>query len=592
MKETKKEEPTVILNKILELESIEKVYYVDEEIGDPDYSLNQLFGLIEQAEQKSKFSEVQKIKGRDYSLDHDYQIIKNEITSFWGSLNEVDQKNIIERVAEIGDPEWLVNIKMPATLNTLFAPNIINSLMPKEWDENMVEIVTNLPAGRKILVLFDEETKYKKKGRNFILDVKTRKYLDRVIPILFTNKILDLATEMNERDQIISELSSRLEPSDFLALAKKRGRKPKEFVDGIKKAILNTYCEKLKDVTINILEKAFEVSIDRLRKIDTYDFDNVVLKSSYQEGIWEALTFYRVADILYQEGIFEEMIQQEYLSKFNNIVKKSKLISDIQTDSAQNIDPQYNRRLTLRQKELYQDSKMINTLYLPLDSGDIFKVNSNAKEKENFYILIGQECDLMLRVDNKSERNKKVIPGTRRAKLGVLLPIKIHETDLTAKEQTYILRYFNTDALYTGEVEFNNPIYVDLDLLEVTAFSGNGEARLNLNRKEVASQSLSFSMMERYKLMRENLSKKMESFMILSRLRKRHSNKIGRNILKGQLPAFSFPDNSHVKISFTKGIIEMNIERVGRLKGPFAKQLLEKFTRYQSRHADPHDFAK
>lgn len=590
----KREPSSKILADLLMLESIEQVYYVDEDHTNSKFSIESLIGLINQSKSQSLFDEIRNLKGVPFSLDFDKEIIENEIYAQWENLTDEQKKLLITRVAKIVDKDWLINAEMPTTLGNLFSYANLRSMTPEEWDNEVDDILKSIPLGKKILVLFDEQTQYIKRGRDFIIHAKQKQYLNQLIPVLFTNGITDLSSELFERDKILQEEGGELDYSDFLPLAKSRGLKEKEFVDGIKKAILNRYCENIKEISIRIMKQAFDKAIDRLKKIDTYDFDNVVLKSSYQEGVWEAFTFYRIADILYQEEIFNGMLDQDYLSNFNGVIKKSKLISDLQTEINISQDPQYVSKLRLRNQELYQSSKTINSLFLPLDSGDIFRIYDSTGKGERFYILIGQECDMMLRVDNKTERNKNVTPGTRRAKVGMLLPIKVHD-NLDAnwvKEQNYALRYFTNTANKTGEVDFNNPIYVDLDLLELTAFSGDGKGVLTLKNKNKNLSNLSFSMEERYKLLKQNISKKIERYTSANIQRRRAKSRISRTMVQNQLPIFSFPDNSIVQVTFDRGVISLNLERYSRLKPSFAKQLLEKFTRYQSRHAELHDFAK
>jgi hypothetical protein len=90
----------------------------------------------------------------------------------------------------------------------------------------------------------------------------------------------------------------------------------------------------------------------------------------------------------------------------------------------------------------------INKKYLPVSYGDIFKI------KDEYYLLIGQACNLTIREN-----------GKRTAQCATLAKISIFKDNDSNEISKYVLKYFNTESKYT--IDFNNCINVDFNVLDL-----------------------------------------------------------------------------------------------------------------------------
>ena len=92
------------------------------------------------------------------------------------------------------------------------------------------------------------------------------------------------------------------------------------FADGLKKVCLNTFCENIKDQTIEILKAAQEETIRQLKKFDTSDFDLTIFKSSHTEGVWEPETLLRITDIIFNDEVRKLIISKNYMASTNPVI--------------------------------------------------------------------------------------------------------------------------------------------------------------------------------------------------------------------------------------------------------------------------------
>ncbi|MBK9017981.1 MAG: hypothetical protein IPM82_30245 [Saprospiraceae bacterium] len=330
-----------------------------------------------------------------------------------------------------------------------------------------------------------------------------------------------------------------------------------------------------------MLEAAFSHAIDKVKKLDTYDFDHVVLATSYSEGVWEAFTFQRIAQILYDDAIHFEMVRQNYVPQLNKDLRVSKKIRELEFKHVVLSSP-YTEKFKLRHQEFYLDGSVINPLHFPVENGDIFEI-IRGKEKLQF-ILIGQECDLAIRADGKGKPEKE---GIRKLQVGTLLRID-HAVGLDKHGHNFQLDYFILDTWKPAWVEFNNPVFVDLNFLDLTAFHPDGLAQLTLTEELENINHLSFAWEKRYIRIKEHLQTQINAARIKIKLVKgKHKNKL----IPDLLPTFAFLENL-LSLTYKDDTISLGIQRIKRLRSPYSKNLLDKFTRYQSRGADAHDFAK
>jgi hypothetical protein len=361
--------------------------------------------------------------------------------------------------------------------------------------------------------------------------------------------------------------------------------------------MINRYCEVIKKLTVEIIEKAYANALLRVKNINTYDFDHTIFQSSYEEGVWEIETLFRLSDIFIDDEIKNTIITSDFQKEINSHLRKAKQLSDIRFKIEKHTEP-YADKYKLRHLEIYEGGAIINRMFKPIDNGDIFEIYEGDEATRGNYILLGQECDLMVRKD-----------GTRESKLGFLYKIENHELESFLEitkthyeshrrdfyEAKFKLDYFKSGTNDVGVVSFKNPIVVDLRMLDLIAFNSDGRARFEL-KKPIDSTVLSFAWEKKYSKIQDFLNMKagwaVRAFHTLKKLKDAEYTDV-RNYLT---------NINRLKLSLTRpevgsdrtlisDVYDFGIRRTMFFRRPGSTILLDVLTKYQARQAELHDFA-
>ncbi len=592
------------LQQLLALEFVDQIYFVDERIG--GYDVGIIVGLVINALQTGKETQVRGIVNGGFSLDKDISILPDYLTREWDSLLPEQQKDVFIQVARISDATWISDLQKVEQISTYF--DNLQPLTPDAWDNQKNNIIEHVLPDRKIIVLFDEEfgDTNPRKGHNLIEEIKENNWLKSVIPIIFSNKISTYAAELEWRNSLAASDESTLEKKDFFALSKSRSTELEAFADGIKKALLNNYIESIKTASLEIFDNALAETRKSIENLDPYNFDDVVLRTSSKEGIWEPFTLQRIIRIFQEDFIHQNMISTGYVKQMNQSIESAKSISLINIPNPA-VEP-YLEKLKLRHKEIFLSDKIINGLNYPLENGDIFEIQHLNGIKED-YVLVAQECDLMVRSD-----------GIRTTNIGLLLPIEnidLSGLTKTAKENklkevekmtatTFKIKYYIEGLHSIGKVSFKNPLYVDIDFLDLTVFDADGIAKISFDAILPNENEFGASWEKRYRIIFNKFKHLMQRTTKYQELAQKADGRVVGRWIRRQvvskdfaqklqmylLPTFSFPQKLEIPIRLGNQSIEIGIRRIKRLRYPDSKHLLDKFTRYQARNADLHDFAE
>ena len=483
----------------------------------------------------------------------------------------------------------------------MFPDGLLVSVSPQEWDEVKDTIDQNIGRSGKVLVFFDQDLRgaggkfLVTKGENLIKEIKEKPFRNRIICTLLTHLIPNTGGELLYRQTVLTHFDGQLKKGDFFALTKVRIDDNALLSDGVKKVLLNKFCEFIKDKSIRIMKTAYGKVVSDIKNMDTYDFDHTVLRSSYEEGVWEAETLFRISRNLYDLEVKKLMIAKSYPARVNKQIKQAKAISDIRFRIGTNIEP-YTEKYKLRSHDIYEPGSVIGPLHLPLENGDIFEVTTGKHSGK--YILVAQECDLMMRTNPL---------GTRSAKLATLLPITSYNTEALRLEMIkhfnkfvkknhflsnrFQLDYFNYGTNDIGIVNLGSAIIADLDVLDLVVFNPNGNAQMNIesnfniNLVSTSWEHRYYKLHQKYKdeaTLQKSLINELPK--VLGQFRDKFKSKIYSKIstVKDLGPLVTFDNVA----TFSFGI-----KRIMRLKPVGAKYLLDRYYKHLSRVAEQHDFA-
>lgn len=589
------------LKSLLDLLNVKKVFYVDDEhVAAIDYAVVTV--TISTVIEAGKLEQLRGVNIEGLNLDLPTEEIAPVYEAIWNGLTIESQKKILQNLLSLsGNIPYQFDTKRAERIKELFPAGIMSSLDPHQWDAVKDNITQGLRRIDKVLVLFDQDLRgaggrfLVNKGEHLIKEIKARPFKNQVICTLLTHLIDGTGSELGYRQRILDNNKGELYKSDFFALTKIRIDDNALLADGVKKALLNRYCEFIKDHSVRIIRTANQKVLEIIKQMDTYDFDHTVLRSSFHEGVWEAETLFRISRNIYDLEVKKLMLEKSYPARVNKQIKQAKALSDIRFTINELGNP-YIEKYKLRHLDIYEPGNVINPLHLSLENGDIFEVTT-GKNKGKF-ILVAQECDLMMRTNPL---------GSRIAKLATLLPINIYDSlahrsevvkhfQKNAEKNHYLstrfpLEYFNYGTNDIAIVNLGKPITVDLDALDLVVFDTDGIAQIDINTT--------------FNINLVNSAWESRYAKLLSKFKKEAKDQAG---LLAQVPkvdgAFKtiIQNKIYLKLSPVKdigpsvtfngtSIFSFGIRRTMRLKYTGSKYLLDRYYKHLSRTAEQHDFA-
>lgn len=589
------------LGELLELLDIKEAYYID------DYNkidpLPIVVAATKKLYQEQRNEDILKIFSDGIETNvPDEDAMGEQVYKKWAEIGEEEKKKMMDGVMGFEDLGFnTLDYTRTRELKESFPDKYLQAISPDEWDDTFKQLENKYATEGKVLLLFDQdlnnaqEERFKNgtiKGQHLILNVKKSSIKDNVYCALITHLITDTSKELGERNTIIKSLEGLTE-KDFFALAKDRIKTPDLLCDGIKKTLLNGYCEEIKERSKKIIEDARENALKRILELDTYDFDHTILRSSYSEGVWEMNTFFRIAQNIFSDEVKDLMGKSNYAKNVNPFIKKAKAISDVRF----NIDPQtvpYKQKFSLRHQDIYEKGDVINKLHLPLENGDVFQVIQGTGK--GYYILVGQECDLMMRTNPL---------GTRTTKTATLLKLKTYTrenlTELITNfyekvrfdshffSNKFKLDYFTNETNDIGLIKFGDSNIINLDVLDLCVFDINGEAKLDL-AVSVDKDLLSSSWEYRYEKVVDKFKKTADSLDKLTPELDKLSSDAKAQLKKKAIIRLGYIDDLG-RSEYASRKFDFGIKRVMRLKSDGAKYLLDRYYKHESRTAEQHDFA-
>ena len=588
------------LGRLLIQLNIKSAFFIDDYNAKIELSI--VSGLIQTILNSGLQGDLKISLGDNINIDlPSNEIIIDDFSKNWDKFDEPTRVDVYKKVAKLQDATFLPeDYEQTHQLKEVFEKNHLQLISPEQWLELSTKLDGKVKGSDKVLLIFDQDLKQSNHvdfssgritGDKLILGVKNSPLWAKAYCVLITHTITSIQEEYETRKALAS--ADGLEEKDFFPLSKKRIETPELLCDVIKKALLNGFFERIKSQSKDLIEIAQTKVLEEIEKIGTYDFDQSVLISSDEEGVWQVETLLRFANILYDEKIKEFMKDRNYLLNVNPDIKMAKAISDIRFKTPYDVFP-YKMSDRLRRAEIYLEKELINVLHLPLENGDIFDVYEGQGKGK--YILIGQECDLIVRNS-----------GSREARYGTFLKIEEQEEeeiegqiDTFRKKHgiqnhylanKYILDFFTETHSRLGVVFFKRPIIVDLNILDLVVFNPEGEANTT-NLDTMNPELLTIAWASRLKKLKKLFCDEKESYGIIKTEIEQIHDEVKESILKKLAKVLSVGYELGDVQSVADYNFQYGIKRIKRLRNPFANSLLNKYAASISRVAEMHNFSK
>lgn len=594
------------LHQLLELANVSSIYIVDDAIGDSgSVTYEHFIGLIRKV-QATTGLEVLNNLDEDLDFENNEAVLEEYSAGLWKAASPDKQLHYVRKLCELTpfgeDDDLATNLDVSRVLEQLRQDEDMRiaellSLSPIEWDAQRDSIADRVPAGKRALVLFDQKLGLSGErfevvqGIDLVKEVVSSPQSSVFLTGILTYTVTEEGQELDERARMIAD--KELKASDLFVLTKKRLEELSHFVDGIKKLLLNEPCERIKVQAIDLGKLALQTTEAKLLALDTYDFNHTVLQSSSIEGIWAPETLFRIIDIIYKDEIKALLLKDSLIPELNELLVQANNLSQVKVSVPENIT--YTKRYSLRRQEIYAAADIVNGLFKPIENGDIFEVTEGTGK--GLYILLAQPCDLMIRSK-----------GDRAARTGHLLRIQLkvkQELESVLDDQLKkankkklhdfnfwktrgVVEYIVEDPHTIGLVSLTTAHVVNLDILDLVMFNAFGKAEIDISSATPTALHVGLAnRFEELKALHVKLHNDVqECCKALVQVKGPWPNKI----TQGLLPKLSLGDKLGKSI-LTGTHFSFGLKRVRSLREPYAKNLLDKYTRYLSRTGDLHDFA-
>lgn len=592
---------------------IGRIVYVDDVFEWRTREVEQVIGLLDEAWAKDPDTWAETFTGLPY--DEGREVWVADFRDRWGDMVP-DKKDAVVRDLYIAvhkpDDEELANVLQDfqsiSVLKDLVPDGIDRKEVgPSEWVARSGELM-RVEGDKRVLCLFDRDLRH---ATDFIKEQEARRGRavdgvgllieafdtygqsggepnDDAIFGLFSHTFT-LEDELPKWREIARD--EGFDQDNFLPLSKQRQREVMWLAKGLQMMALNMFCARLKRSAVHCLTEAHEKACEKVKTMEVYNFDEMVLRSSEVEGAWEADAIFRLFQIYHRDGARAAILQPEIALVFNDDVADARAIS--RNRVGDDVHPP-EQLWELRHQELYLSGDLLNPFHAPLRSGDVFRVKRPGRTTRP-YLLLAQPCDLAVRTN-----------GTRSARTVTLLQIEkkgletfealrsrlLRERGYDLLDSCGLVHYFEGGKDCVGLIKFKESLSLRVEVLDLAVLSADGACSVNVGVPPPCPPQFSVPWQNRYDSLipffREEHARLDALRTSLGAVRKPASHE---QLWAGTVQASMMLDKSFSPDVFTDDGFDFGVQRIEHYREPGAQRLLMSYTQFLSRPADDHDFA-
>jgi len=506
-------------------------------------------------------------------LDAPENIWTRRLKTFWSeAVPDARSAILSELVAATGYESLPSDVRDLSLLKGLIPEEVFVALGPDDWDRDRDAILAEARDDHGVLCLFDQDLRLAGRpedaGMTLLQETLRTCGEGHIICGLLTQTISKDA-ELPTAREFASKMGLRLD--QFLPLSKDRLRgDPMEFADGLKMTVLNYTRERLSRQVTDVTKEASEKAQQQVNDIGVYDFEHIVIRSSEGEGVWEPDTLFRLFDLFRYNAFRAMVLDPERRVSLYGDIERMRAIRDIRTSDLQQDCPS-DRVRQIQHDELFDAAELLNPAHQPIDLGDIFEVGG-----EQYYILLAQPCDLMVRRSGRIDMVTLVQIQTYAA-----------TTDDPKGISSFRLNYFENQPEKKTFVKFRNSFQISLNVLDLAAFNHDGQCRISLSDTDVDRfPTLHKPWHRRFEVLQRYYQATHQEFQKIPYLR-------ASNYQKKALKHLLLCSDKDIDLGYdASGAFEFGIQRVSRCRAPLSVQLLSAYFSFLSRNPQEHDFAR
>lgn len=555
---------------LLDSVNIRKIIYVDDKF-DIEHQKEKIFAYLKNLKKEGK--EIKDLEGIKWEL---VQVaFEGQLEHVWAGWSD-EQKEKCFRLISVEQENIDV---IPTAILEKKLPGRLTKLTPSEWEKSKKEHLAITEDTDKFLCLFD--MKLNGNGRDglaYVEELLKTEYAGRVYCGIFSQEFEP------EDEQTWCERKKRERAvRNFYPISKRRLADEHSivgFTEGIKNVLLVQHIENLKNESKGILKESWEHVEARLDAVTPPTFNRIVQKTSYDEGIWEVDSLFRLINILIDQETKKAIIDEEKRKRFKEAVKEIRNVEKVETLKPDEFtNPQLKQ---LQKEEIYYEGDIINALHFPLSNGDIF----NIKDKE--YILLCQPCNLAIRSNGKRVNCEHAF----------LIELQQKDIDfLDSKPKQALSAYEEIKGC--GDNGMLKVAYfptfksVLLTIFDLVVYNKDGMAKLDF-RIESVPEVIHEPWRKRYNTIKKELKKYKDVIIALESTQ--IENKNDKQLLRNFINSPQCMKDIHIEgikaYDKEKDAFIFPVKRISHYKNTYSMDLLNKFMQYLSRNGFDRDFTE
>jgi hypothetical protein len=566
-----------MLRDLFGIMGIQNVVVVDDQLSTP-LDVERIIGAIRARAALTEGSidlKIPELAGIDVSAPVD--VWRGQVEAAWTRV-AIERKDAIGRELGIKEEEKS-NESARHVIERILGDVPADFLSLTEWQQKKAALIAAAKQGTT-LFLFDldmrENSGRQDEGMRIIAEL-LREHI-RQGPVYFG--LISNNVGVNEEYQQHLQFMKDYELEDMgdrFAVISKKGldAHPREFAFRLKRVAISPRCAALKTGIFSALEKAMTEAKAKVEGLHIYDFERIVFRSSYNEGVWEVDTLLRLFSAFFRESARANASTDPVIRKAADDVRR--VVSfPYRPDDAPEAKVQGVARL-----EMYETADYLCIHRIPIEVGDIFQKTEGKQQ----YMLLEQPCDLMVRGGDKNK-------GKRLVELVTLAEIFYVKTENRPPNAATKLEYYSEEAGKEAYVRLEKCHTVPVSILDLCVCSDTGAAQMQLGAR--CPDGMIPAWQERYRILQKTKEEELARYQGLVQPKGKEAPALTRAIeaMLQETVLHSVPGVVTGKINFADKRIEYNLKRVGKLKQPWSGGVLRDYAYHKARDAFDHDWTR
>lgn len=543
-------DPAASAKAILNGRGISRVVVVDDDVSQPLW-----FGLVELLEPEDRAEIGQEV---DFNLlDSDWRE-RLELADHEIQKRVAEKVNSVARARDVPHPTSEPEDQYLAALQEVLKSHQPQQLTPNQWQVRADQLLERAEA-EPTLFLIDQRLGDAREGGSLVKDLLARDP-EGCFFCIFTESA-GIESEFDDWQKLCGDYG--FTPGQVGLVSKKHlTDNPVGFARMLKISLTASEVEDVRRGVLAAARQGFEAGLERFDELDLPTLTSIVFESSLVEGAWEVETILRVVRAFANESLDNHVYGDPEIA---DAVKTIAAAASVSTGTDERLD---KAAFEIQFAERYITGDYLSERRLAPANGDIFEL-ANETDGTSLWVLVAQPCDLAIRSDGKRSGSPTHL---------TILPIE-QMKKAPRGSHVELLHYFPPDA-DKAFVRLTKPVYVPTAILDLAAFSADGQAVWAPGTDVEAIRVVGWK--KRAAKVSEQFERAFHNFEQLdddSRYRIRELS----------LPAVQ---DTEIFPKVDGDTVRYPIKRVGRLRERQAETVLQAFGLALSRTAEAHDLAR